>query len=96
MKWVRFNHGLKSLRQNLEAAGCLPTVKYAKKLEVHCATLKTWLKKGLIQGRICNDAGDWMFDPNQKAPTRSKPGKKPRAQTPVLAMPTASAAGGAV
>jgi len=96
VQWVRFNHGLKSLKQNLEVAGWLPTVKYAKMLGVHCATLKTWLKKGLIQGRICNDAGDWMFGPRQKAPARSKPGRKPRAQTPGLSMPTASAAGGAV
>jgi hypothetical protein len=96
VQWVRFNHGLKSLKQNLEAAGWLPTVKYAKMLGAHCATLKTWLKKGLIQGRICNEAGDWMFDPSQKAPTRSKPGRKPRAQTPDPAMPTASVAGGVV
>lgn len=96
VRWVRFNHDLKSLKQHLQAAGWLPTIEYAAKIGVHHGTLKIWLKKGLIQGRICNDAGDWMFDPHQKVPSRSKPGRKPRSKAAGLEIPIAKAAGGAV
>jgi len=94
--WVRSSHGLKSLKQHLQAAGWLTTMEYAAKLGIYHGTLKAWLRKGLIQGRICNDAGDWVFDPNQTAPSRSKQGRKPRQQTAETPLPIADAAGGAV
>lgn len=96
VKWIRCAYDLKSLRERLAATGWLPTTHYAKLAGVCQGTLKTWLKKGLIQGRICNDAGDWMFDPNQKLPSRSKPGRKPRRKAAKLELPIAGAAGGAV
>lgn len=96
VKWVRFSHGLKSLKERLKDQGRLTTKEYAARLGVHCDTLKTWLKRGLIQGRICNDAGDWVFAPNQSRPPRIKPGRKPRPSTASQAQPIDPPAGGAV
>jgi DNA invertase Pin-like site-specific DNA recombinase len=55
VRWVRRSHGLKNLKQRLREAGWLTTPEYAAKLGVHHGTLKAWLKRDLIQGRICNE-----------------------------------------
>jgi hypothetical protein len=65
VKWLRGRHGLKSLKQRLQSAGWLTTLEYAARLGVHQATLKAWLKKNLVQGRIFNQSGHWLFDPSQ-------------------------------
>ena len=96
VKWVRSSHGLKSLKERLQDQGWLPTVAYAAKVGVYHGTLKTWLKKGLIQGRVCNDSGDWLFAPGQARPPRVKPGRKPRSSTTAPTIPVAPRAGGAV
>ena len=96
VKWVRSSHGLKSLKERLQDQGWLSTVDYAAKLGVHHGTLKTWLKRGLIQGRICNDSGDWLFAPDQTRPPRVKPGRKPRSNSTAPTIPLAPLAGGAV
>jgi DNA invertase Pin-like site-specific DNA recombinase len=96
VKWVRYSHGLKSLKERLRKAGWLTTPEYASKLGVHQGTLKTWLKRGLIQGRICNDAGDWLFDPDQEAPPRLRQGRKWKAEPPSPSQPVAPTVGGAV
>jgi len=96
VKWVRSSHGLKSLKQRLQDQGWLPTADYAAKLGVHHGTLKVWLKRGLIQGCICNDSGDWLFAPGQARPPRVKPGRKPRSRPAIPPQPVDSLAGGAV
>jgi DNA invertase Pin-like site-specific DNA recombinase len=96
VKWIRSAYGLKSLKQRLAATGWLPTMAYSNLVGVSRCTLKRWLQNGLIQGRICNDAGDWMFDPDQKVPSLCKPGRKPRRKDAKLELPTADAVGGAV
>ena len=96
VKWVRYSHGLKSLKERLRKAGWLTTPEYAAKLGVHQGTLKAWLKRGLIQGRICNDAGGWLFDPDQEAPPRLRQDRKWRAKPPSPSQPVAPTVGGAV
>ena len=96
VKWVRYSHGLKSLKERLREAGWLTTPEYAAKLGVHHGTLKTWLKRSLIQGRICNDAGDWLFEPNQEAPPRARQGRGCQAKPPSPSQPVAPTVGGAV
>jgi DNA invertase Pin-like site-specific DNA recombinase len=96
VKWVRYSHGLKSLKERLREAGWLTTPEHAAKLGVHHGTLKTWLKRGLIQGRICNDAGDWLFDPDQEAPPRLRQGRGWQAKPPSPSQPVAPTVGGAV
>jgi DNA invertase Pin-like site-specific DNA recombinase len=68
VKWIRQSAGLKSLKQRLRADGWLTGRQYAAKLNVHYSTLKAWWRKGLIQGRLCNDRGQCLFDPNQDHP----------------------------
>jgi hypothetical protein len=96
VRWVRISHGLRSLKQRLQDKGWLPTVACAAQLGVHHGTLKTWLKKGLIQGRVCNDSGDWLFAPGQTRPPRTKPGRKPRSKATLPTQPVEPVAGGAV
>ena len=96
VKWVRYSHGLKSLKERLRKAGWLTTPEYAAKLGVHQGTLKARLKRGLIQGRICNDAGGWLFDPDQEAPPRLRQDHKWKAKPPSPSQPVAPTVGGAV
>lgn len=96
VKWVRYSHGLKSLKERLREAGWLTTTEYAVKIGVHYGTVKVWLRVGLLTGRVCNGAGHWLLDPKQKPPPRARPGRNPR---PMQAHPdqhTATVAGGAV
>lgn len=69
--WIRQAHGLLSLKQRLRAAGWLTVAEYAAALGVHPATVKSWLGRGLIRGRTCTDAGEWLFDPSQPRPLRA-------------------------
>ncbi len=96
VKWVRYSHGLKSLKERLRKAGWLTTQEYAAKLGVHQGTLKARLKRGLIQGRICNDAGGWLFDPDQEAPPRLRQDRKWKAKPPSPSQTVAPTVGGAV
>jgi hypothetical protein len=96
VKRVRCSHGLKSLKQRLRAAGWLTTTEYAVKIGVHYATVKAWLRNGLLTGRVCNDADHWLLDPKQKPPPRARPKRKPRSTQAHPDQHTASVAGGAV
>ena len=96
VRWFRFAKGLKSLKQRLLDAGWLTTEEYADKLGVHYATIKAWREKGLIHARLCNDRGQWLFDPRQNdPPTPWAARKRPRLRrdNPSHSEP---AAGGAV
>jgi len=70
VRWIRHAHGLLTLKQRLRAAGWLTVAEFAAKLGVHPSTLKTWLARGLVRARTCNDAGEWLFDPSQPRPPR--------------------------
>ena len=77
VKWLRGRHGLKSLKQHLQSAGWLTTLEYAARLGVHQTTLKAWLKKNLVHGRIFNQSGHWLFDPSQTPDSATRPSRKP-------------------
>ncbi|MFQ5530281.1 MAG: recombinase family protein [Gemmatimonadota bacterium] len=68
IRWFRFAKGFKSLKQRLLDKGWLTTQQYADKLGVHYATIKAWRDKGLIHARMCNDRGQWLFDPRDNHP----------------------------
>lgn len=73
IRWFRFAKGFKSLKQRLLEKGWLTT--HADKLGVHYATIKAWREKGLIHARMCNDRGQWLFDPrDNNPPTPKRPG----------------------
>lgn len=76
VRWVRSTHGLMSLKQGLQSEGWLTRAEYAAKFGVSYETVKYLLKKNLIQGRTCNDKGEWLLSPNQRPPLPAKLGKK--------------------
>ena len=61
VQWVRFSAKLPSLKERLLAAGMLTTRQISDKLGVERSTLGRWRTKGLIQARICNESGEWLY-----------------------------------
>jgi hypothetical protein len=96
VKWARSAHDLKSLKERLQEQGWITAPNLAAELGVHRSTLTKWLQRGLLHGRVCNDAGDWLFPPGQACPPRIKPGRKPRIAISDPTIPVEPLAGGAV
>jgi hypothetical protein len=63
IKWVRFAHSLKSLKQRLLESGWLTRRQMSSRLEVARTTLGRWRRAGLIKACICNDNGEWLYWP---------------------------------
>jgi hypothetical protein len=63
IRWVRYSHKLKSLRQRLLDAGWLTGKQIASKLGVKRTTLGRWRHTDRIKARICNDRGEWLYWP---------------------------------
>jgi DNA invertase Pin-like site-specific DNA recombinase len=61
IQWLRFSAKLPSLKERLLAAGMLTTTQLSEKLGVKRSTIGRWRTQGLIQARICNDAGEWLY-----------------------------------
>jgi hypothetical protein len=76
IQWVRFSAKLPSLKARLLAAGMLTTKELGEKLGVERSTIARWRLQGLIQARICNDGGEWLYWlPKQTPPYRPSPPK---------------------
>ena len=63
VKWVRFAHRLKSLKQRLLDSGWVTQQEMSSKLGVKRSTLGRWRQAGRIVARICNDRGEWLYWP---------------------------------
>ena len=80
VQWVRFSAKLPSLKARLLAAGMLTTRQIGDKLGVERSTLARWRTQGLIQARICNALGEWLYwlpkeiPPRRKSPRRTLEG----------------------
>ncbi|MBM4369922.1 MAG: hypothetical protein FJ102_27180 [Deltaproteobacteria bacterium] len=61
VKWVRFAHRLKSLKQRLLEAGWVTGKQAQEKLGTNRNALARWRKTGRIQARICSDRGEWLY-----------------------------------
>ncbi len=84
VKWVRFAAKLPSLKQRLLAAGMLTTRQLGDKLGVERKTLGRWRTRGLIQARICNERGEWLYwFPNEIPPHRPSPKRTPLGKSTV-------------
>jgi DNA invertase Pin-like site-specific DNA recombinase len=84
IQWVRFSAKLPSLKDRLLAAGMLTTKQLGEKLGVPRSTIGRWRTQGLIEARICNDVGEWLYWlPKQTPPYRPSPRK------PTVGNPTA-------
>jgi hypothetical protein len=77
VQWVRFSAKLPSLKARLLSAGMLTTKQLGDKLGVKRDTIGKWRMRGLVQARICNEAGEWLYWlPDPIPPHREIP-KKP-------------------
>jgi hypothetical protein len=96
IRWLRSAKGLKSLKQRLLDAGWLTTEQYADKLRVHYATIKAWRQKGLIHARMCNDRGQWLFDPRHNDPPTPRAARNKLRPQADKGSHSETAAGGAI
>jgi DNA invertase Pin-like site-specific DNA recombinase len=73
VQWVRFSAKLPSLKQRLIAAGMHTTRQLGELLGVKRTTISRWRKQGLIEGRICNELGEWLYWPPKQLPPHPQP-----------------------
>jgi DNA invertase Pin-like site-specific DNA recombinase len=78
VQWARFSAKLPSLKERLLAAGMLTTRQLGERLGVERSTIGRWRTQGLIQARICNELGEWLYWlPKETPPHRRSPKKPP-------------------
>ncbi|MBU1344039.1 MAG: recombinase family protein [Proteobacteria bacterium] len=66
VRWARYSAGLKSFADRLKESGLLTSKQMGIQLGVSETTVISWRKKGLLQGRRCNDKNQWLYFPNSK------------------------------
>jgi hypothetical protein len=78
VRWVRSTGKLPSLKQRLLAAGMLTTQQLGERLRVARGTIGRWRTRGLVEARICNESGEWLYWlPKQPLPCRKSPTRPP-------------------
>jgi len=79
VQWVRVSAKLPSLKERLLCSGMLTTKQMAERFGAQRSTLDRWRKQGLVQARICNSLGEWLYwPPKQIPPFRKTPTTTPR------------------
>ena len=74
VQWVRSTAKLPSLKQRLITAGMLTTRQLGELLGVKRSTIRRWHAQGLVEARICNELGEWLYwPPKQIPPCQEKP-----------------------
>jgi len=63
VRWIRLSANLKSLQDRLLDAGWLTTNQIVAKLGADRSTISAWRNNGRIEGRVCNDRGEWLYRP---------------------------------
>jgi DNA invertase Pin-like site-specific DNA recombinase len=63
LRWVRQARGTRSHKQYLQATGLLTTKEMAFRLGRSERLIRTWRRKGILQGRRCSDHHEWLFYP---------------------------------
>lgn len=61
VQWVRFSAKLKSFKERLLNAGWLTGKDIASRLGVSRSTLGNRRRQGRLEGRICNETGEWLY-----------------------------------
>jgi len=78
VQWVRVSAKLPSLKDRLLADGMLTATQLCEKLGVNRTTISRWRVLGLIEARLCNGTGQWLYrPPEQIPPHRISPKKSP-------------------
>ncbi len=73
---IRKNHGLKCRFDRLRERGMLTMNEMAARAGVGGATVRRWLKHGLLQGHAHNDHGEYLFEPPAGNGPCKWPGRK--------------------
>ena len=60
---IRLNYQLKSLRQRMLDRGLLTQRQMASELGVSHNTVRVWRVNGILQGHLCNDKNEFLYDP---------------------------------
>jgi hypothetical protein len=77
VQWVRFAAKLPSLKERLLAQGMLTSAQLTERLGVERSTISRWRTQGLIEARICDDSGQWLYwRPTQIPPPRRSGSRK--------------------
>ena len=63
VRWVRTSAKLKSLKERLLAAGWLTGRQIQEKLGIRRTTVGRLRRAGAVEGRICNELGEWLYWP---------------------------------
>ncbi len=61
VKWIMFSAKLKSLKERLREGGMRTARELAQEHGVSIEAIKAWRRQGRLQGRICNDRGEWLY-----------------------------------
>jgi hypothetical protein len=61
--WIRKRYGLKSFKQRLLERGMIPMGELCRRFGICRDTARDWQRRGLLRGRLCNEKGEWMFEP---------------------------------
>jgi hypothetical protein len=61
VKWVRYALKIKSLKERLLEAGWLTVKQVSARLGLGRTSINRLRIKGKLQGRICNDHGQWLY-----------------------------------
>jgi len=77
VQWVRCSAKLPSLKQRLIASGMLTTRQLGERLGVKRTTIQRWRTQGLVEGRICNALGEWLYWPPAQIPSTTTPPNMP-------------------
>ena len=64
VSWVRFASKYKSLKQRLLDAGWISCRELCTQLNINRKTLTRHRLAGRVEGRLCNDKGEWLYWPN--------------------------------
>lgn len=66
--WIRTRYGLKSFKQRLIDRGMVPMGQLCRRFGICRDTVRDREHHGLVQGRLCNEKGEWMFEiPNEES-----------------------------
>jgi hypothetical protein len=63
VKHLRHSHGLRSRCERLRERGMLTRDEIARRLKVSVGTVKVWGQHGLLPRAVCNDKGEWLYEP---------------------------------
>jgi DNA invertase Pin-like site-specific DNA recombinase len=69
VRWIRSSANLKSLKDRLLAAGWLTSNQIVARLGINRSTVVIWRGDGRLNGRICNDRGEWLYQPPEEVPS---------------------------